>query len=492
MNAPPPRRSLTGWALLAVLVIVGSYLFTMTLAIACAYLPFLIVRAFFNLSTILLFLGGVAMALSMLRSLAPRREKFTPPGPRLDPGQEPRLFAELESIAKAFDEPMPGEVYLVPDVNAFVTERGGTLGFGKRRVMGLGLPLLRILTISQFRAVVAHEFGHYYGGDTRLGPWVYKARQSMVVRFSALAVLARNLVVAALAWYWKLFMRATLAVSRRLEFRADELACWLAGSQALMDGLCSIAKGAAAGQSFWQTQLAPALQAGYRPPVAEGFGLYMESRGIAQATSAFLETELGKTAANAYNTHPPLSARLEAARSSPYQAPPADDGCAISLIGHLDALELQLLQARLPQLKSVTLKAMPWDKMGPEVYVPGWRKFISEHKTVLDGLTAARLPDAVKDVRAIGGRMRDPKGMLFTHEQRAGRARALLWMALAVAMIDDGWVLYAQPGESYLERHGLPPVRPAGIVAGFEAGTLTADAWRAQCEAAGIAELRLA
>jgi heat shock protein HtpX len=376
ISSRPPRRSLTGWALLAVLVIIGSYLFTMILAMACVYFPFLIVKEMSNISTILWFLGGVAMALSMLGSLAPRRGKFVPPGPRLDPEQEPRLFAELESIAKAFDEPMPGAVYVVPDVNAFVTERGGTLGLGRRRVMGLGLPLMRILTISQFRAVVAHEFGHYYGGDTRMGPWVYRVRQSMlrtlvsfsagsismkIVRFSALSVLARNLVVAALVWYWKLFMRATLAVSRRLEFRADELACWLAGSQALMDGLCSIARGAAAGQSFWQTQLAPALQAGYRPPVAEGFGLYMASRGVAQATSVFLDTELGRKAANPYNTHPPLSARLEAARSSPYRALPADDACAISLIGHLDTLELQLLQARLPELKSAALKAISWD-----------------------------------------------------------------------------------------------------------------------------------
>jgi Zn-dependent protease with chaperone function len=47
-------------------------------------------------------------------------------------------------------------------------------------VMGLGLPLLQTLTVSQFRAVMAHEFGHYYGGDTKLGPWVYKTRAAIV------------------------------------------------------------------------------------------------------------------------------------------------------------------------------------------------------------------------------------------------------------------------------------------------------------------------
>lgn len=43
--------------------------------------------------------------------------------------------------------------YLVPDVNAWVMQPGGVMGFGARRVMGLGLLLMRILSGSQFTAV---------------------------------------------------------------------------------------------------------------------------------------------------------------------------------------------------------------------------------------------------------------------------------------------------------------------------------------------------
>ena len=74
---------------------------------------------------------------------------------------------------------MPTEVYLVADVNAFVTTRGGFMGFGSRRVMGLGLPLLQTLGVRELRAVLAHEFGHYHGGDTKLGPWIYKTRAAI-------------------------------------------------------------------------------------------------------------------------------------------------------------------------------------------------------------------------------------------------------------------------------------------------------------------------
>ena len=48
------------------------------------------------------------------------------------------------------------------------------MGFGSRRVMGLGLSLMQILTVSELRAVVAHEFGHFHGGDVAIGPWIHK------------------------------------------------------------------------------------------------------------------------------------------------------------------------------------------------------------------------------------------------------------------------------------------------------------------------------
>src|SRR6185437_11012238 len=70
-------------------------------------------------------------------------------------------------------------VFLMPDVNAWVAQRGGVMGFGSHRVMALGMPLMALLTVPEFRAVIAHEFGHYHGGDTRLGPWIYKTRSAI-------------------------------------------------------------------------------------------------------------------------------------------------------------------------------------------------------------------------------------------------------------------------------------------------------------------------
>ena len=93
-------------------------------------------------------------------SLVPRVDRFTPPGPRLDRATHPRLFDLIQRVAVATRQEMPAEVYLLNEVNAWVTERGGVMGFGSRRVMGIGLPLMQSVSVAEFEAIIAHEFGH--------------------------------------------------------------------------------------------------------------------------------------------------------------------------------------------------------------------------------------------------------------------------------------------------------------------------------------------
>src|SRR6266571_3639254 len=64
----------------------------------------------------------------ILWSIVPRPERFQPPGPALEAASNPRLFKELNDVASRVGEPMPHEVYLVPDVNAGVRQRGGFMG----------------------------------------------------------------------------------------------------------------------------------------------------------------------------------------------------------------------------------------------------------------------------------------------------------------------------------------------------------------------------
>ena len=76
----------------------------------------------------LLFLFGIVIAATMVWSLIPR-DKFTALQARLARAAHPKLFAELEGIAAALGERIPGEVYLIGEPNAFVADRGGVMGF---------------------------------------------------------------------------------------------------------------------------------------------------------------------------------------------------------------------------------------------------------------------------------------------------------------------------------------------------------------------------
>lgn len=112
----------------------------------------------------------------------PRPDRFVPPGPRVDPSAYPRLVTIIRDIAARLGQALPSEVFLLNEVNAWVTHRGGVTGIGSQRVMGIGLPLLQTLTVGELRAVLAHEFGHYSSVDVKLGPWIYKTRAAIGLR----------------------------------------------------------------------------------------------------------------------------------------------------------------------------------------------------------------------------------------------------------------------------------------------------------------------
>jgi heat shock protein HtpX len=500
-----PRRSLAIWAGIAIFLVAFSYVFTLLLAVAFVYLPYLLLSVWSSLNALVVFLAGVLVSIVILWSLLPRKDNFVAPGPSLRADRHPRLFAELTSIAEALKETVPLEVYLLPDVNAWVAERGGTMGFGSRRVMGLGLPLIRILSISQLRAVLAHEFGHYYGGDTRLWPWVHKTRSAMARTLRnlgsdslaealgriQLARLMHHLAVAALLAYWKLFMRITQAISRLHEYRADELASHVAGPQALIEGLSAVHGASAALPVFWGTEMLPAIEAGYRPSFAEGFAHFIAVPAIATAIAKHVETEIQQPANDPYDTHPPLKDRIAAVRLHFTVEEKTDSTPAITLLDSVDEIELELLKNMAPERNVAGLKSMPWDRIGAEAYLPAWREVARESASLLTNYTLAQLPELVANLHHLAAQLRDPKGMLLTREQRIERAAQLLWRALTVVLCERGWYFHATPGEFYLEHEGCR-ISPVEIVAQIRSGACTPDDWRQRCLSLGISEIPLA
>jgi len=470
--------SLAGRALLAVVLMIGFYILAVAIAAGLIYLPYAEFTYAHRIHPKLAILCVVG-ALAIVWSVLPRFDKFESPGPHLTRDQHPRLFQELDGVAKSVGQEMPAEVYLVPDVNAWVAQRGGIMGFGSRRVMGLGLPLMRTLTQSQFRAVLAHEFGHYHGGDTKLGPWIYKTRGAIGRTLESLG--HSSWLQLPFLWYGKMFLRITHAVSRRQEFVADELAARAIGSQPLIGGLRTIHGVAPAFDAYWINECAPVLNAGFRPPLAEGFRQFVQVGKIAEAIGKQIDEELKSGKADPYDTHPPLKERIAAVEHLPAGDISRDDPPATTLLADVPALENQLLATLVNPDAAGKLKPIDWREVCARVYLPQWTALLKANPDVLSGVTPESLPQLAADAKTFGKRCKDHAGEKPDDEHAEDLAGAVVGAALSVLLASRGAKADAMPGQPITVTVGSTTIEPLTVLRSLAQGSLSAEAWQRQC-----------
>src|SRR5687768_16965291 len=299
-------RSLRVRAVMALILMVGFYAFALAIAGGLLWIPY---ASYVYLERIdgRIALFCIIGAGTILWALVPRVDKFEPPGPRLTPGNAPYLFTIIEGVAASTSQPRPEEVYLLPDVNAFVTHRGGFMGFGSKRVMGVGLPLLKALSPAELRSVIAHEFGHFVSGDVALGPWIYKTRAAI---FRAVEGVSGSLLQWLFVAYGKMFMRMTMQVSREQEFVADATAAKVAGVAPAISALKRVEFIAPAYASYVNNEVLPVLRAGFLPMVGEGFDRYLADPSMTQLFQDYAKQAIGAEVGE-YDSHPPTAERVE-------------------------------------------------------------------------------------------------------------------------------------------------------------------------------------
>jgi len=175
---------------------------------------------------------------------------------------QPQLFAFLNQLADEAGAPRPHRVFLSARVNASVFYDLSLLNllFPSRKNLEIGLSLVNVLTLSELKAVLAHEFGHFAQRSMAIGSWVYIAQQiaaQVVSKRDALdkllAFISRiDLRVAWIGWglslivwsirslldtVFRLVVLAQRALSRQMEFQADLVAVSLTGSDELVHAL---------------------------------------------------------------------------------------------------------------------------------------------------------------------------------------------------------------------------------------------------------------
>ncbi len=176
--------------------------------------------------------------------------------------EQPEFFEFLNRLADEAGAPRPHRVFLSGRVNAavFYDLTFLNLLFPSKKNLEVGLALVNGLNLGEFKAVLAHEFGHFRQGSMAVGRWVYVAQQvashlvyqrDMLDRF-LIGLSGFDFRIAWVGWILRLIvwsLRAILdtafslvvlaqrSLSREMEFHADMVSVSLTGSDALVHAL---------------------------------------------------------------------------------------------------------------------------------------------------------------------------------------------------------------------------------------------------------------
>lgn len=176
--------------------------------------------------------------------------------------EQPALFAFIRQLTSETKTPFPKRIYLSPDVNACVFYDSSFLSmiFPVKKNLQIGLGLVNTLNLSEFKAVMAHEFGHFSQSSMKLGSFVYNVNRvifNMLYQnnsygnflqgwariadtFAVFAAITFR-IVQGIQWIlqqvYGLVNKSYMSLSREMEFHADAVAASVSGSRSLVTAL---------------------------------------------------------------------------------------------------------------------------------------------------------------------------------------------------------------------------------------------------------------
>ncbi|MEU6226982.1 M48 family metallopeptidase [Streptomyces sp. NPDC047042] len=349
-------------ALRALVLLAGFYLLGVLLLAVLAGADYLLFAHAPAAAAAKLALVSVVPAIPLVRGLfmlrTPKGEE--PAGLPVTEAQEPELWRTVRELAERVGTRAPSRIVLTGDVNAAVGEDARLLGLlpGPRRLY-LGVPLMQGLTEAQLRAVIAHELGHYAGSDTRLAALTLRGRvqlQRTIANFEERAGITYRVLARVYTAYAELYLRTTLADSRRQEYAADASAARIAGRDATASALREIPVLDGAFGFYVRSYATLGTDAALLPPRGEVFGGFGRMLSARQLELAGLRSELPTEPTSPYDSHPPVADRVRRV-----ELLPADDradeahGAAIALLtdaeGTFAALEDAVLTDEVRQLR---------------------------------------------------------------------------------------------------------------------------------------------
>lgn len=260
-----------------------------------------------------------------------------PAGIALHPGGVPKLMAEIEDVRRAMQAPRVHHVLIDDRFNASVSQVPRLGVFGWYRVyLVIGLPMLAALTPDEFRAVLAHEFGHVSRAHGRFGAWIYRVKGTW---FRLMGEMddknhpAQTLFTRFFQWYAPYFETYTSVLSRAQEFEADEMSARISPAGA-GPSQCRIEVVARfLDRSFWPDVYAATRTTGTPPTDVHARMLRALPAAAAHpSAAAWLEEGLCQPTRDG-DTHPSATERLAVMGAQPALPPVVETSAAQVLLG---------------------------------------------------------------------------------------------------------------------------------------------------------------
>ncbi|MBO0725120.1 MAG: M48 family metalloprotease [Blastocatellia bacterium] len=192
---------------------------------------------------LILVVAAVVTIYKMIRSLFIKIEREDP-GRALKSEEAPGLWALTREVAMAVGTRSIDEIRVTPGCDLAVYEKGGfrqKLQDRAKRILILGVGALNGMRQNAFRAVLAHEYGHFSHRDTAGGDVALRVDQDMI-KFAYAMALARqavwwNIAFQFLRVYHFIFRRITHGATRLQEILADRVAVRNYGAESFEEGL---------------------------------------------------------------------------------------------------------------------------------------------------------------------------------------------------------------------------------------------------------------
>jgi len=291
---------------------------------------------------LLLGIGALITIYKMIRSLFSKIEKEDP-GRALNVAEAPRLWDLTRNVASTVQTRAIDEIRVTPGTELAVYEKGT---FRERsndkakRILILGVGCLNDFRLNSFRAVLAHEYGHFSNRDTaggdvamRVNDHIMKFAQAM---YEGGQAVWWNMAFQFLRIYHFIFRRLSHGATRLQEVLADRVAAMKYGASAFEDGLTHVVKRSAQFNAIATQEINASLAA--RRVIQNLYELpAIENADVAEATREALNRETSED-----DTHPSPNDRFRFTRRITSQTEPALSGMVWDLFTNREALTSEM------------------------------------------------------------------------------------------------------------------------------------------------------